>query len=157
MAHGPGRAPWLFPICRRPLNMQPMTSFDVSTRTHTQMIDITDRVEAALRSSKVQDGLCVVFVPHTTAGITIQENADPDVQRDLLAALAHAVPEELPGGGYHHGERNSPAHVKSSLVGSSVSVLVQGGELVLGTWQGIYLCEFDGPRTRRVLVRVLRG
>jgi secondary thiamine-phosphate synthase enzyme len=149
--------PQLFPISRRPLNMHPMTAFDVSTRTRTQMIDITDRVEAALRASRVQEGLCVVFVPHTTAGITIQENADPEVQRDLLAALAHAVPDELPGEGYRHGERNSPAHVKTSLMGSSVTVLVEGGELVLGTWQGIYLCEFDGPRTRRVHVKVLRG
>ena len=87
----------------------------------------------------------------------IQENADPDVQRDLLAALAHAAPDALPGGAYRHDEGNSPAHVKSSLVGCSVTVLVDGGELVLGTWQGIYLCEFDGPRTRRVLVRMLRG
>jgi secondary thiamine-phosphate synthase enzyme len=134
-----------------------MTAFEVSTRAHTQLVDITDRVRAALRASGVQDGLCVIFVPHTTAGVTIQENADPDVQRDLLAALALAVPDELPGDGYRHGEGNSPAHVKTTLVGSSATVLVEGGELVLGTWQGIYLCEFDGPRTRRVRVRAVRG
>jgi len=137
--------------------MLAMTSFDVSTRAHTQMIDITDRVEAAVRTSRVEGGICIVFVPHTTAGVTIQENADPDVQHDLLAALAHAIPEKLPGDGYRHAEGNSPAHLKTSLVGSSVTVVVQGGELVLGTWQGIYLCEFDGPRTRRVLVKALRG
>jgi len=146
-----------FPKCLRPLNMLAMTSFDVNTRAHTQMIDVTDRVEAALRASRVEEGVCVVFVPHTTAGVTIQENADPDVQHDLLSALAHAVPEELPGGGYRHGEGNSPSHLKTSLVGSSVTVVVQGGELVLGTWQGIYLCEFDGPRTRRVHVKIVRG
>jgi secondary thiamine-phosphate synthase enzyme len=137
--------------------MVPMTAFDVSTRAHTQLIDITDRVQAILHRSGIENGLCVVFVPHTTAGITIQENADPDVQRDLLALLAHTVPDELPGAGYRHSEGNSPAHVKTSLVGSSVTVLIDGGELSLGTWQGIYLCEFDGPRTRRVLVKALRG
>lgn len=131
-------------------------SFDVQTKEKAQLIDVTAKVEAMVRHSGVENGVAVVFVPHTTAGVTIQENADPDVQRDLLAALAHAAPEELPGG-YRHSEGNSPAHVKTTLVGSSASVLVEGGELVLGTWQGVYLCEFDGPRTRRVLVRVLRG
>ena len=132
-------------------------SFDVQTQEHAQLIDVTAKVEAAVRASGIDHGACVVFVPHTTAGVTIQENSDPDVQRDLLAALAFAAPDVLPGGGYKHDEGNSPAHVKSSLVGCSVTVLVDGGELALGTWQGIYLCEFDGPRTRRVQVRVLRG
>jgi secondary thiamine-phosphate synthase enzyme len=134
-----------------------MNSFDVSTRARTEMIDITDRVEAAVRASRIDNGLCVVFIPHTTAGITIQENADPEVQRDLLAVLAHAAPDHLPGSGYRHGEGNSPAHAKSSLVGSSVTLLIEDGELVLGTWQGIFLCEFDGPRTRRVRVKLMRG
>jgi secondary thiamine-phosphate synthase enzyme len=136
--------------------MLPMTSFDVSTRARAQLIDITERVQAILHKSGVENGICVVFVPHTTAGIMIQENADPDVQRDLLAVLAQLAPEELPGG-YRHDEGNSPAHMKTSLVGSSVTALIEGGELALGTWQGIFLCEFDGPRTRRVLVKVLRG
>lgn len=131
-------------------------SFDVQTKEKAQLIDVTAKVEAMVRQSGVEHGVAVVFVPHTTAGLTIQENADPDVQRDLLAALAHAAPDDLPDG-YRHSEGNSPAHVKTSLVGSSSSILVEGGELVLGTWQGVYLCEFDGPRTRRVLVRVLRG
>jgi secondary thiamine-phosphate synthase enzyme len=131
-------------------------SFDVQTKEKTQLIDVTAKVEAMVRQAGVENGVAVVFVPHTTAGLTIQENADPDVQRDLLVALAHAVPDDLPGG-YRHSEGNSPAHVKTTLVGSSSSILVEGGELVLGTWQGVYLCEFDGPRTRRVLVRVLRG
>jgi secondary thiamine-phosphate synthase enzyme len=131
-------------------------SFDVQTQERAQLIDVTAKVEAMVRQSGVENGVAVVFVPHTTAGVTIQENADPDVQRDLLAALAHAVPEQHPAG-WRHSEGNSPAHVKTSMVGSSTSILVEGGELVLGTWQGVYLCEFDGPRTRRVLVRVLRG
>ncbi len=131
-------------------------SFDVQTKEKAQLIDVTARVEAMVRQSGIENGVAIVFVPHTTAGVTIQENADPDVQRDLLAALAHAAPDDLPGG-YRHSEGNSPAHVKTTLVGSSTSILVEGGELVLGTWQGVYLCEFDGPRTRRVLVRVLRG
>ncbi len=131
-------------------------SFDVQTKEKAQLIDVTAKVEAMVRQSGIENGVAVVFVPHTTAGVTIQENADPDVQRDLLAALAHAVPEDLPGG-YRHSEGNSPAHVKTSLMGSSTSILVEGGELVLGTWQGVYLCEFDGPRTRTVAVKVVAG
>jgi secondary thiamine-phosphate synthase enzyme len=131
-----------------------VATFDVPTRARAQLVDVTAEVRAAVRASGVRDGLCVVFVPHTTAGVTVQENADPDVQRDLLLALSHAVPDALPGAGYRHGEGNSPAHVKASLMGSSATVLVEGGDLLLGTWQGIYLCEFDGPRTRRVQVKV---
>jgi len=107
-----------------------------------------------VRESKVAAGLCVVYVPHTTAGVTINENADPSVRRDMLMALARAVPDSLP---YTHGEGNAPAHVKASLVGSSVSVVIQDGRLRLGTWQGIFLCEFDGPRERHVLVKTLSG
>jgi len=133
-----------------------MVSFDVTTRSPTEMVDITERVQAAVRTSGVENGTCLVFVPHTTAGLTVQENSDPAVQKDLLAALAHAVPDSLPGG-YHHAEGNGPAHVRTSLVGNSTTILIDGGELVLGVWQGIYLCEFDGPRTRRVLVKAIRG
>ena len=132
-------------------------SFDVQTKERVQLVDVTARIEAAVRAAGIANGACVVYVPHTTAGVTIQENSDPDLQHDLLAALAHAAPDQLPGPGFKHSEGNSAAHLKSSLVGCSVTVLVDGSELVLGTWQGIYLCEFDGPRTRRVLVRVLRG
>lgn len=131
-------------------------SFDVQTQGKAQLLDITAKVEGLVRSSGIEMGVAVVFIPHTTAGVTIQENADPDVQRDLLTALAHAVPDELPAG-WRHTEGNSAAHAKASMMGCSTSILVEGGELVLGTWQGVYLCEFDGPRTRRVLVRVLRG
>jgi secondary thiamine-phosphate synthase enzyme len=99
----------------------------------------------------ITDGLCVVFVPHTTAAVTINENADPDVKADILMALRQAVPDSLP---YGHAEGNSPAHVKAGLVGSSVTVIVSGGRLQLGTWQGICFCEFDGPRTRQAWVHV---
>jgi secondary thiamine-phosphate synthase enzyme len=134
-----------------------VATFDVPTRSRVQLVDVTTEVRAAVRATGVGEGLCVVFVPHTTAGVTIQENADPDVQRDVIQALAHAVPDELPGAGYRHAEGNSSAHVKASLVGSSATLLVEGGELLLGTWQGVYLCEFDGPRTRRVQVKVTKG
>jgi secondary thiamine-phosphate synthase enzyme len=131
------------------------SGFEVDTRARVQMVDVTSEVRAALRASGVVDGLCVVFVPHTTAAVTIQENSDPDVQRDVVVALARMVPDDAPGAGYRHAEGNSPAHVKASLLGNSVAVPVEGGELVLGTWQGIYLFELDGPRTRRVRVAVV--
>ena len=114
-------------------------------------IDITGRVRKIVAAGKVQNGLCQIFVPHTTAGVTINENADPDVVTDMLAALNRMVPD-LP---YLHGEGNSPAHVKSSLVGCSLTVPIMEGRLCLGTWQGIYFCEFDGPRTRNVWVQVI--
>ena len=116
------------------------------------MIDITARVAEAVTASGVAEGVATVFVPHTTAAVTINENADPDVVSDMLAALDVAVPHEQPF--YRHNEGNSAAHVKSSLVGCSMQVLVRGGRLVLGTWQGIYFCEFDGPRTRQAIVTV---
>ena len=106
--------------------------------------------EASIRSGSV-----VVYVPHTTAGVTINENADPDVVHDMLLTLKRLVPKDSPG--YRHGEGNSDSHVKASMMGSSCQVLVEQGRLVLGTWQGVYLCEFDGPRTRSVHVQVLRG
>jgi len=118
------------------------------------MIDITGEVRRIVRESGVREGVCRVFVPHTTAAVTINENADPDVPRDLLAALDRIVPWN---DGYRHGEGNAAAHVKSSLFGASESVFVEEGDLVLGTWQALFFCEFDGPRTRRVLVKVLSG
>jgi secondary thiamine-phosphate synthase enzyme len=126
---------------------------DIQVRTSKQVdfVDITERVRQFVRESGVRDGLCVVFVPHTTAGVTINENADPDVVSDMTMALDRAVPANLP---YRHGEGNSPAHVKASLMGSSVTLLVDEGDLQLGVWQAVYLTEFDGPRTRRVLMQV---
>ena len=128
--------------------------FSVRTNSPEVLVDITGRVEEAVREAGVEAGLCVVAVPHTTAGITINENADPAVRRDLLMALSRVVPDSLP---YTHGEGNSPAHVKASLVGSSAVILIADGRLRLGTWQGVFLCEFDGPRERRVRVKVLSG
>ncbi len=114
--------------------------------------NITHKVAECVRQSGVSDGLCTVFCPHTTAGITINENADPDVVRDMLVGLRAAYPERAD---YRHFEGNTTAHLKASAVGSSASVPVDGGALMLGRWQGIYLCEFDGPRTRRVVVSVI--
>jgi secondary thiamine-phosphate synthase enzyme len=127
----------------------------VRTRAARELVDVTAEVQAALRRARAGGGLLVVFVPHTTAGVTIQENADPDVRADLLLALESAVPATPPVGRYRHAEGNSDAHVKASLVGSSATVIVDRGGLVLGTWQGIYLCEFDGPRTRTIELKLV--
>ncbi len=129
-----------------------MTELTVATSKAAQLVDITGKVQQAVTAAGGKDGLCTVFVPHTTAGITIQENADPDVVTDLLYALDKAVPLRDPH--YRHAEGNTAAHVKASLLGSSVNVLVQAGRLQLGTWQAIYFCEFDGPRTRQVWVSI---
>jgi secondary thiamine-phosphate synthase enzyme len=127
-----------------------MNSFSLQTTGSEQLIDITSRVTEALAELGVREGWCLVYCPHTTAGISIQENADPDVVRDLLAALDRAVPREA---GYRHAEGNSAAHVKSSLVGASQTLIVSGGRLVLGRWQSVFFCEFDGPRRRQVHIQ----
>lgn len=124
---------------------------DIRTTAPQVMIDITRLIREEVRDHGMKDGLVVVFVPHTTAGITINENADPDVVHDMLAALERTFPTHGP---YRHAEGNSHAHIKASLMGSSVTVPVKGGRLALGTWQGIYLCEFDGPRVRQVEVQL---
>ncbi len=125
---------------------------DLETSVAEELVDITGRVEEAISASKIRNGLCLVFVPHTTAGVTINENADPSVRADILLALRKMVPDSLP---FAHSEGNSPAHVKAGLVGTSAMILVEEGRLCLGTWQGIFLCEFDGPRHRRVWVQAL--
>ncbi|MDH7511013.1 MAG: secondary thiamine-phosphate synthase enzyme YjbQ [Methanolinea sp.] len=130
------------------------TRIDVPTGTRTRFIDITAAVAAEVDKARIQSGTCTVYVPHTTAGVTINENADPDVSRDILSGLARLVPAT---GDYRHAEGNSDAHIKASLVGSSVTVPVIGGRLALGTWQAIYFCEFDGPRNRHVLVGISGG
>ena len=122
--------------------------FSVQTRRPTEFLSITDLVEEAVGASGVREGACTIFVPHTTAGVTINENADPDVATDLERALAGMVP----AGPYRHREGNSPAHLRALLCGASLTVPVSGGRLGLGTWQGIYFCEFDGPRHRKVKV-----
>jgi secondary thiamine-phosphate synthase enzyme len=129
-----------------------MTSFSVATSRQTEFIDITPEVQKALDQSGLKEGLVIVFVPHTTAGVTINEGADPSVQEDLLRSLSQVIPFK---GAYQHREGNSPAHIKASLMGSSVTVLVEEKRMVLGTWQAIFFCEFDGPRSRKVYFQAL--
>ncbi len=126
--------------------------FGVRTRSRTEMVDVTSQVESVVSESGISDGQVVVFCPHTTAAITINENADPDVPHDVLMMLDEIVPRSHAG--YRHSEGNSDAHCKSSLVGCSETVLVSKGRLSLGTWQSVFFCEFDGPRSRRVVVQV---
>jgi len=129
-----------------------MERLSLRTQSCTQLIDITTEVQNIVRKSKIKEGICFVFVPHTTAGITINENADPSVRQDIINHLEKMVPSR---GNYQHSEGNSDAHIKASLLGFSVSVPVENNNLVLGTWQGIYFAEFDGPRTRNYFVKVL--
>lgn len=126
-----------------------MVTLTVPTPVRTSFVDITAKVAACVRDLEITNGTVLIFVPHTTAGITINENADPDVMNDIAAALERMVPWKA---GYAHCEGNAAGHVKASLMGSSIHVIVRDGRLMLGTWQGIYLCEFDGPRTRNVWV-----
>jgi secondary thiamine-phosphate synthase enzyme len=131
-----------------------METFTVRTRVRTELVDITHRVAEVVRESGVAEGVCLVYVPHTTAAVTINENADPTVRRDIEAELEKIVPWS---DGYAHSEGNSAAHIKSSLIGCSEVIPVSDGRLTLGTWQGIYFCEFDGPRSRSVMVKVVSG
>jgi secondary thiamine-phosphate synthase enzyme len=124
----------------------------VKTHDQTEMIDVTDRVQQQVTDSRMDSGLCMVFVPHTTAAVTINESADPAVRQDILMVLNKIVPWKE---AYSHLEGNSPAHLKTSIIGSSEIIAVEKGRLALGTWQGIFLCEFDGPRTRRLDVRLM--
>jgi len=131
-----------------------MQTVEISTRARSEPVDITSQVQAAVSESGVTEGIAVICSAHTTAGITVNEHADPDVMDDVMAALARLAP---PTGPYAHAEGNSDAHIKATLVGPSVSLPVSGGRLVLGTWQGIFFCEFDGPRRRRVTLQVIPG
>jgi secondary thiamine-phosphate synthase enzyme len=131
-----------------------MHSFSVKTGARFQMIDITDRVSAIVRESGIRNGICYVFVPHTTAAVTINENADPSVPRDILAELDKVIPLN---DNYRHMEGNAAAHIKASMLGASETVFIENGSLVLGTWQSIFFCEFDGPRNRRVLVQLIKS
>ncbi len=130
--------------------------FTVKTSRKIELLDITGQVQAHLermvRESGITRGLCTVFVPHTTAAVTINESADPSVRTDIVSALKRMVPDDIP---YRHMEGNSPAHIQSTLVGASETLLVEEGRLVLGTWQGVFFCEFDGPRTRKVRLSLL--
>lgn len=127
-----------------------MTTISVPTNTRIAMLDITQHVQDIVKRSGVQSGLCVLHVPHTTCALTINENADPDVVRDMILKFNRMVPAS---DGYHHSEGNSDAHVKSTMTGCSMTLIIEQGKLALGTWQSIYFCEFDGPRTRQVYVQ----
>jgi secondary thiamine-phosphate synthase enzyme len=125
----------------------------ISTRSQTEFLDITSDIQKVISESKIKSGLCQIFIPHTTAAVTINENADPSVRRDILVELNKLIPFE---NDYQHSEGNSAAHIKSSLVGCSLTMIIEENRLQLGTWQGIYFCEFDGPRTRKVWVKILK-
>lgn len=127
---------------------------EVQTAARVQLIDVTSQVKSFLRAEGVASGILTLYVPHTTCGITINENADPSVKEDIISVLARLIP---PGADYRHAEGNSDAHIKASLLGSSVMAIVESGSLVLGTWQGIFLAEFDGPRKRSIIMKVIPG
>lgn len=129
-------------------------TLSIRTSSRTQLLDITSQVRRIIEESGVQDGLCTVFVPHTTAGVTINENADPDVVSDILKEMNKVIPFN---DDYKHMEGNSAAHIKASLFGFSEQIIIESGRLLLGTWQGIYFCEFDGPRNRNFYVKVISG
>jgi len=129
-----------------------MKTFTIQTHSREELIDITPQVKEAIEASGARNGICLVYVPHTTAGVTINENADPSVRTDILMTFRNIVPDSLP---YTHAEGNSPAHVKATLAGSSVSVVIENGNPKLGTWQGVFFCEFDGPRRRKAYIKVI--
>src|SRR5215831_12379554 len=134
--------------------MAGVETFDIRTTSRTEIIDVTALVRGAVRKSGVSSGIACVFCPHTTAGLTIQENSDPRVRQDMTEHMNKLVPHD---GAYVNADNNSDAHIKSSIFGASLSLIVEGGKPVLGTWQAVYFCEFDGPRNRLLMVRVVAG
>jgi len=129
-----------------------LDTISISTSSRSEVVTITSEVQRLVAKSKVKDGICIIFNPHTTAGITINENADPSVKEDILKELNKVIPEK---DGYSHMEGNSDSHIKAALMGSDRTVIVKNGKLLLGTWQGIFFCEFDGPRSRKVYIQVI--
>ena len=129
--------------------MQPL---EIATRNRSEMIDITSEIQSIVSKSDIKSGFCLVYVPHTTAGITINENADPSVAEDILNSFEKLIPFNER---YSHIEGNSPAHIKSSIMGQSVNIIIEDGKLLIGTWQGIFFCEFDGPRNRKIYVQLI--
>ncbi|MGB2697328.1 MAG: secondary thiamine-phosphate synthase enzyme YjbQ [Candidatus Zixiibacteriota bacterium] len=127
---------------------------NVKTSSRVELVDITSLIQSTVRESKVNSGICSVYVPHTTAGVTINENADPSVKSDIIKELNKVIPFDDK---YSHLEGNAAAHIKSTLVGASETIMIENGSLVLGTWQGIFFCEFDGPRTRKVIIKIIQG
>jgi len=131
-----------------------MKILEIKTNKKIEFIDITNHIDKILKEENIKNGICYLYIPHTTAGITINENADPSVKEDIIDMLNKIVPENL---NYKHLEGNSPAHIKSSLIGHSEIVFIENGKLALGTWQGIFLCEFDGPRRRKILIKIIEA
>jgi len=131
-----------------------LRKLSIRTSKRVEFVDITSELRQLIKYSNIKEGIAVVYVPHTTCGVTINEHADPSVASDMIAQLERLIPEK---GSYKHLEGNSDAHIKASLFGSSVTIIVENGELLLGTWQGVFLCEFDGPRHREVYVKILGG
>ncbi|MFC1550428.1 secondary thiamine-phosphate synthase enzyme YjbQ [Candidatus Neomarinimicrobiota bacterium] len=129
-----------------------MESIHISTKSRIDFVDITNEIQSIVEKSSINSGIVIVYVPHTTCGITINEHADPDVVKDIKYRLERLVPYQE---GYHHLEGNADSHIKASLVGTSENIIVENGRLILGTWQGIFLCDFDGPRTRKVYVKIV--
>jgi len=127
-------------------------TFQIKTSKQTEFIEITSEVNEIVQNSGIKNGICIIFIPHTTAAVTINENADPSVIRDIIMELNKMVPFE---NRYQHLEGNSPAHIKASIIGCSKTILIESGRLMLGTWQGIFFCEFDGPRIRKVYIKVI--
>lgn len=125
---------------------------NIRTRVRTELVDITSQLQKIIQESKIESGLLVLYVPHTTAALAINENADPSVQHDILAELNRLIPFSGP---YQHTEGNSAAHIKSTFIGPSQTLFIEGGKLALGTWQGVYFCEFDGPRSRKVWIKII--
>ena len=132
-----------------------MTRLTVETSRRTEFVEVTGRVRAAVAESGVSAGICVVYCPHTTAGVAINENADPDVTRDMGLYLDRAIPQQQPG--FRHAEGNSDSHIKSCMYGSSATLIIDDGDIVLGRWQGVYFAEFDGPRRRELFVKIVAG
>jgi len=131
-----------------------MDKLNIRTTKRTELVDITDEIQNIVNKSKIKEGVCFIFCPHTTAGLTINENADPSVRKDITAALSKLIPENA---GYSHSEGNADSHIKSSLFGSSLVVFIEDGQLAFGTWQGIYFCESDGPRSRQVWIKLVQS
>ncbi len=129
-----------------------MEKLNIRTNSRVELIDITDKVQSVVHKLGIKDGVCIIFVPHTTAAVTINENADPSVKQDILKELNKIIPFE---DNYSHSEGNAAAHIKASLLGASINVIINGGALCLGTWQGIYFAEFDGPRSREVWIELI--
>ncbi len=130
-----------------------MKTLSVKTSSREEFIDITEEVEKAVRESGIKNGVCYLYVPHTTAGITINEGADPSVKKDIINTLKKIAPYNV---GYLHMEGNADSHIKTTLVGSSVNIFIENGNLILGQWQSIFFCEFDGPRTRKIYLKILK-